>query len=674
MPRVKKRPTHGKQVKARLDPTQLVLIAGLSGAVAAMASVSVIAYRYGIAPGELGDPMLVVEPFLPMLLGGIGAVVVVAVVLSRFKEDWRRTVSWRLAPVGLLLLGAGVAGYPDGSIYAPAELVHWTQWFAENGLPGIRMEAFTVFGGAWAIITAGMMAAAKPGLRGTTGSHGTAAWSDGDALLRPEGLILGRDIETGKLLRWETDGHALTVARTRSGKGVGSIIPNLLTYNGPVVVTDPKGENYQVSRRQRLKVLGQETVALDPFRLVTSDPDSKGRVLSGPEGKDTRPAGVTLNVLSGVPDKTGAVVEAADLTADMLVIKTGQGGESSFWNTEAQAWISSLVLYTMAEFYHGYVPPARYPDVDGKPNPHDPIKAPDWNTAGTLVRVRELLNLDSEGTKALVQVMQSRNDYGGRVAAAGRRFAGKAEKERSGVISTAQSHTHFMESPEIAAVLSNGDNPVRLEQLLDGTLSLYIVLPASRLETYSRWQRLVVAYALKAITDGGRRPKKRVLFVLDEFANLQRMEPVRRAVSLLAGYGASLWIFLQDLSQLKTLYGDGHETFIANAEVFQVFGTADVMTAEYVSKRAGDTTVWTETESETKGSSKKGGGTRNRSRNTSEKGRRLVTPDEVLTSDPRTQFLFVADNLPVQALKVRYYADPEFKGLYDVPDMLKQAA
>ena len=648
MPKTPRSPVHGKTVKKKLDPMQLLLIAGIAGAVAAMAAVSITAYRYAIQPGDLAEPLLVVEPFLPKGLGGAGALLLIAVLGSRLKREWRQAIPWRLAPIALLLLGAGVAGWPDGAFYAPIELWHWSTWFAANDLLLIRQESLIAFGIGWAAIAVGLIAAAKPGLRKTTGSHGTASWGEGEEMKRRGGFVLGRDLEEGDLYRWETDGHLLTVARTRSGKGVGCIIPNLLDYEGPVFVTDPKGENFKVCGRYRKEHFGQDVVALDPFRLVTQRPGAltDHALIAG-----------TLNVLGTVPNDAGAVIEAANLTAEMLVIKSGKG-EASFWDTEAEAWLASLTLYTMAEHYYRFNP------IYAKGR----FQRPTAESSGTLVRVRELLSLDSDGMEGLLQAMRTSTAYEGRVAAAAARFESKADKERSGVVSTAQSHTHFIETPQIAAVLSNTKHQISLQGLLDGRLSLFLVLPASRLDAYSRWQRLVVASVLRTITDSPTKPKKRVLILLDEFANLQRMEPVRRAVSLLAGFGASLWIFIQDLSQLKTLYGDGHETFIANAEVFQVFGTADVATAKYVSERAGDTTVFTETESQTRGSSKKGGGTRNRSRNTSEKGRRLITPDEVLTESGTTQLLFVAGEKPLRSGKVRYYADPEFKGKFDPAD------
>src|SRR5699024_2924913 len=160
------------------------------------------------------------------------------------------------------------------------------------------------------------------------------------------------------------------------------------------------------------------------------------------------------------------------------------------------------------------------------------------------------------------------------------RLLQKSNRERSGVISSAQSHTHFLDSPRMERVLS--ESSFNLTDLKAGQLSMFLVLPPDRLDSYRRWLRLMISCSLLTVTRTPGQPDHNVLFLLDEFANLGRMEPIIRAYSLLAGYGASLWIFLQNLSQLKSTYSDNWQTFIGNAEVLQSFGTKDKFTAEYI--------------------------------------------------------------------------------------------
>ena len=159
-----------------------------------------------------------------------------------------------------------------------------------------------------------------------------------------------------------------------------------------------------------------------------------------------------------------------------------------------------------------------------------------------------------------------------------------------------------------------------------------------------------------------------MLFLLDEFAALGRLEPVERAMGLMAGYGVQLWPILQDLHQLRGTYGHAAGTFLSNAGLVQVFNVNDTDTADWVSRALGETTETYETGSR--------GETRQRNladrRSSTSTGtaghlvrRALLTPDEVRRLPPDRQILFKAGAPPIFARKLRYYADPEFRGLFD---------
>src|SRR5258708_35538552 len=139
------------------------------------------------------------------------------------------------------------------------------------------------------------------------------------------------------------------------------------------------------------------------------------------------------------------------------------------------------------------------------------------------------------------------------------------------------------------------------------------------------------ACCMLAMTRRLEAPRERVLFLLDEFANLGRMRPVERAISLAAAYGASFWLLVQDLAQLKGTYPEQWETFIANADVLQTFGINDWDTAEYISKMTGEATIEVEGENESRGVSRGRNTSRQQSsaHSIAEKGRRLLLADEV---------------------------------------------
>ena len=228
-------------------------------------------------------------------------------------------------------------------------------------------------------------------------------------------------------------------------------------------------------------------------------------------------------------------------------------------------------------------------------------------------------------------------------------------------MSSAQRHTHFLDSRRMTAVLGYSD--FRFEDLKDRVCTVFLVLPPERLGTHSRWLRLLVAQAIGAIARSTARPDKPVLLLLDEFAALGRLEPLAQAFGLMAGYGLQLWPILQDLHQLRSVYGERAGTFLSNAGLIQIFNVGDVETAGWVSRSIGSTTVAYQTagSSVSRGSPFSFQTTTSNSTNNHLTRRDLLTPDEVMRLDGSLEILLRQGAAPVAARKVRYYADPEFQ-------------
>jgi type IV secretion system protein VirD4 len=251
------------------------------------------------------------------------------------------------------------------------------------------------------------------------------------------------------------------------------------------------------------------------------------------------------------------------------------------------------------------------------------------------------------------------------VARAAARLLQKAEKERSGVISTAQSHTHFLDSPHMSRVL--GASSVDLRALKGDHLSLYLILPTERLDGYARWLRLMIASALVAVGRARGRSEERVLFLLDEFAHLGRLRPVQQGIGLAGGFGVTFWIIVQDFSQLRSTYGEAWPTFLANVDVLQAFGVNDWETAEHLSKLTGDATILVESQSRSRGESRSAivPGHRGAAWTRSEIGRRLLLPDEVRRLSRDAELLFVRGRAPLCPRRLNYLTDREFRGRSD---------
>ena len=335
------------------------------------------------------------------------------------------------------------------------------------------------------------------------------------------------------------------------------------------------------------------------------------------------------------PDSPDLGEDAASLAEALVVDPPGQAGEAH-WNEEAKALLSGLVLFAVC-----------HEDEDRR----------------TLATLREYLTLPPDKFRALLRLMQDSGAAGGLVARAANRHLGKSDREAAGVLSSAQRHTHFLDSPRIVAATSRSD--FAFASLRHEAASVFLVLPPNRLDAYSRWLRLLVSQALAEIArdaeaDGapGDAPRLRepALFLLDEFAALGRLEAVERAMGLMAGYGLQLWPILQDMSQLRALYGARASTFVANAGVLQAFGVGDHDTARWLSQLMGQTTTAYETTSHRPGDSP--------STSLHLTGRDLLTPDEVMRLPDHAQLLRVQGRPMIVAGKLRYFADPEFEGLH----------
>src|SRR3954471_5848911 len=347
------------------------------------------------------------------------------------------------------------------------------------------------------------------------------------------------------------------------------------------------------------------------------------------------------NPLDGLDPNSLDLAEDAATIADALVHDPPGQVAEAHWNEEAKALLTGLILYAVCH------------------------ERPEERTLAT---VRDYLSLNPENFQCLLKLMQDSTAAGGLIARAANRHLSKADREAAGVLSSAQRHTHFLDSPRMAAVLARSD--FRFAQLKDMTGSVFLVLPPDRLGTYSRWLRLMVAQAITDMARSPVQPPSPVLFLLDEFAALGPLEPMVRAYGLMAGYGMQLWAILQDLHQLKSLYGPRAGPFLSNAGVTQVFNVNDIETATWISKTLGATTEAYETSSQSISYGKDAPllGTRSEGTATHLVRRDLLTPDEVMRLPSNCMILLRQGSAPILASKVTYYADPEFRGLFGTAD------
>jgi type IV secretion system protein VirD4 len=367
-------------------------------------------------------------------------------------------------------------------------------------------------------------------------------WKAAEAAREPFGFSAPRasDALSGEEvpILYAEDRHLVTIAPTGAGKGRGVIIPNLLRFEGSVIVIDPKGETWHVTARRR-REMGQQVRLLDPFGAVSRRTDS-------------------LNPFD-LFDRPGALLDAdAEMLASLLAGDAGFHKEP-FWDN----WGRSLMSGVIAGVAETAEPEHRH-----------------------FGRVREILMSDDAvyNLAALIENHENINRLSKQNISS---FLPITEQTRSGILSTAQSYLKVVNSD--SALRSLSQSTIDLEAVRRGDpMTIYIVIPPDKLESHGGLLRLWVGALMLTVMGRRRRPKRSTLFLLDECAQLGEFGPLRQAMTLLRGYGLQVWPFFQDLSQLQRLYPKDWRTIFNNAGVFQLFGVANHLMAKESAELIGD--------------------------------------------------------------------------------------
>ena len=461
------------------------------------------------------------------------------------------------------------------------------------------------------------------------------------------------------------DLHQIIVGGTGGGKFTTAIAPLLLgslLEDSTVVVVDPKGEIAKLAG-----VYYQKPFAKEPSVFVVDPWDVCGT------GASAR-----VNVLDTIRPDNPNYVDDARALADAMIISSG--AENTHWDNAARNFLTGVILYV-----------ALHPDEEGKRD---------------LTRVRDIITLTWAMPKAytgpkrptLSELMFKHlaSDLAdGAVRRAFSTLLNREDKERSGIISSIERDTAWIDSPPMAAMLKGPSLNLR-EGVQEGR-KYFIVLPPDYFMTHRAWLRLMVtafAKAMKRNPPAKDRPTDRRWrhIVIDEFATLGEMPFMLNEVAIARGFDVKYHFAVQDLAQLRREYKDGWESFINNS--FQrFFAVSDLFTADYVSRMLGAATVVSTTtgvsdsktytqsygtsESTSDGystppgifrfSTSTGGSStststgystsqaRSTSHSASQVQRPLLTPDEVRRLDGDEQILFMRQMHPIRCWRPPYW-------------------
>jgi type IV secretory pathway TraG/TraD family ATPase VirD4 len=352
------------------------------------------------------------------------------------------------------------------------------------------------------------------------------------------GSVVLKEGEPEHYLGYKTDKHLLSVAPTRTGKGRGLILPNLLNLpDHSVFVIDPKGENALVSARYR-RSEGHEILIFNPYKIYADEFEARGFTQFQ-----------SFNPLANLNPTSPNFTDDVTIIAEALIYDTGG---DSHWVEAARGLIVFLITYLVTQ----------------------PDEQP------TLRRLHSIL---SGGYPILkTRILEKAQNNPAVYENVGRYWT--ENNEVQGILATAETQTRIFKSDVICSALEGG--AFNFERMKHNKISVYLILPSERLITQARYLRMVLLVAMSQFMRS-EKGKHQVLMLLDEFANLGALNIIENGYGLIAGHGVTLWSFVQNLTQLKNLYPKNWPVFVANSGVVTVANVNDVETAEYFCKRAG---------------------------------------------------------------------------------------
>ncbi|EBV5915239.1 conjugal transfer protein TraG, partial [Salmonella enterica subsp. enterica serovar Mbandaka] len=500
-------------------------------------------------------------------------------------------------------------------VYYPPAFFWW--WFSFDAYaPAIFVEGgiIAVSGGFLAIAAAILMSIIRAREARNVATYGSARWAEDReirtaGLLGPDGVLLGR--YNRDYLRHDGPEHVLCFAPTRSGKGVGLVVPTLLTWSASAIVHDIKGENWTLTAGFRAK----------HGRVLLFDP--------------TNARSSAYNPLLEVRQGEWEVRDVQNI-ADILVDPEGSLDKRNHWEKTSHSLLVGAILHVLyAEKDKTLAGVANFLS-----DPRRPVEA-------TLRAMMDTPHLGEAGVHPVI-------------ASSARELLNKSENERSGVLSTAMSFLGLYRDPVVAQVTARCD--WRIADLVGSRrpVTLYLVVPPSDINRTKPLIRLILNQIGRRLTEelttSGKR--HRLLLMLDEFPALGRLDFFESALAFMAGYGIKGFLIAQSLNQIERAYGPNN-AILDNCHVRVSFATNDERTAKRVSDALGTAT-------ELRDSTNYAGhrlapwlGHLMVSRQ--ETARPLLTPGEIMQLPPTDEIVMVAGTPPIRATKARYFEDARFQ-------------
>lgn len=555
-------------------------------------------------------------------------------------------------------------------VYAPWKILEWLYWY--DRYPDAFMRSGTLgmmVSGIGMLLLAILKMVKANTARANEYLHGSARWAN-RRNIQAAGL-LPRDrtvweILSGKpapasagvyvgawtdkrervhYLRHHGPEHVLCYAPTRSGKGVGLVIPTLLSWPESAVVTDLKGELWALTAGWRQEHAHNKVLRFEPAAANGS---------------------ISWNPLDEIRIGTEAEVGDVQNLATLIVDPDGRGLESH-WQKTAQALLVGVVLHVLHKARTEGTP-ATLPAVDRL------LADPDRDIREVWMEMATYSHLPDGKNHPVV-------------GASARDMMDRPDEEAGSVLSTAKSYLALYRDPIVARNVSKSE--FRLSDLMhhNSAVTLYIVTQPNDKTRLRPLVRVLINMSVRLLADkmdfANGRPvahyKHRLLMMMDEFPSLGKLEIMQESLAFIASYGIKCYLICQDINQLKSREtGYGHdESITSNCHVQTAFPPNRIETAEHLSKLTGQTTI--AKEQITTSGRRTSGFLGQVSRTFQEVQRPLLTPDECLrmpgpvktaTGDiakPGDMVVYVAGYPTIYGIQPLYFKDPVFQARASVP-------
>lgn len=433
-------------------------------------------------------------------------------------------------------------------------------------------------------------------------------------------ILVGKNNNT--LLEFFGNEFVFVAAPTRSGKGVGIVIPNLLHYQDSVVVLDVKNENWDLTAGFRSKY--QECFLFAP---------------KAEDGRSHR-----YNPLDYI-DRSH-IKRMGDIQ-NIANIMYPSDGDDAFWQAQSQRLFSGLILYMLETPER----PCSLAELVKLSTPNKPLD--EWIIETINERKTKEIIIDKDTQKKEVRALSVE------CIEALMAFAGNSsENTRAGILSSLTAPLNIFTDPMVASATSESD--FRLDEVRKKRMSIYVGIQPNELPRFDKLLNLFFSQLInlntRILPEQDPSLKYQCLVLLDEFTALGRVDIINKAVSYIAGYNMRLMLIFQNKQQAEQVYTkDGAATLLTNMACQIIFAPRTVEDAENYSKLLGIQTVKGESVSKNRG--KGGGGSISKS----DQGRALMLPQELLELDKANQIIKYDAFKPILCEKIVFYDEPIFQ-------------